>query len=222
MQYTVTLQAGQPKRIDYRGRVFVLMDTGAASSIAVKLRVPGGGVRNDEEVDEATRGFGIRFDGSTRFDRVELLSSVDAVVKIIVSDNDVDYNVFDGATVNALIQGLPLPVSNDRGTPGNLLHVTGVSLTDAPATAINNLPTVACGPVAVLVKPANVNCRKARFVNLSGDPVAIGGVGLTWATRSLVLYEGDTWPEEIAGNLAWYAITDAGKAATLGVQEIAQ
>lgn len=222
MQYTLTLVAGVKKSVGYRGRVFVLTDTGVASSIAVKMVVPGGGDRNDEEVSEATRGFGIKFGGGERFEKVELTSAVNATVKFIVSDNDVDYNVFDGATVNAVITANPLPVSNDRGTPGNLLHVTGVSLSDAPAVSIVNRPTVAAGPLIALIKPANAACRKARFVNLAGSPVAVGGVGLTWAARAIVLEPGDTWPEDIAGNLAWYAITDAGGAAIVGVQEIEQ
>lgn len=221
MQYTLNLLAGVPARVGYRGRVFVLMDTGAASSLAVKLIVPGGGDRNDEEIAEATRGFGVKLNGA-RFERVELTSIVNATVKFIVSDNDVDFNVFDGATVNAVITANPLPVQNDRGTPANLMHVTGVSLSDAPATLVNNLPTVACSPVIALVKAANVNCRKARFTNFGPDPVALGGLGLTWATRGLVLEMGDTWSEDMAGNLAWYAITDAGDTATVGVQEIEQ
>src|SRR5687767_7867885 len=102
MQYTLSLLAGITARVGYRGRVFVLTDTGAASSVALKLIVPGGGDRNDEEIGEATRGYGVKLNGSN-FERVELTSAVNAVVKFIVSNNDVDYNVFDGATVNAII-----------------------------------------------------------------------------------------------------------------------
>jgi hypothetical protein len=171
----------------------------------------------------AVQGYKAKPEGG--FEAFRVTSASVQQITVDIAKGDVDETNSPTAiaeAIDTLLRATPLDVSNDRGTPGNLMHVTGVSLADAPATAINNLPTVACGPVAVLIKPANVDCRKARFVNLGPDPVAIGGAGITWATRSLVLEAGDTWPEDIAGNLAWYGITDAGDAATVGVQEIEQ
>lgn len=219
MQYNLTLIAGQKQSISYRGRVFVLLDTGVASSVKVRLVIPGGGDRNDEEIDEAKRGFAIRL-VSGHFDKIEVTSPVNATVKLIVSDNDVDINVFDGATVNANILANPLPVSNDRGTPGNLMHVTAVTVSDSPATSATAAAPAAAVPAGVVVFAAAANRREARFVNLGPDPVAIVPPGGTWAQRVIVLELGDVWVETRGANLAWNAITDAGKAASVGRQEV--
>jgi hypothetical protein len=69
--------------------------------------------------------------------------------------------------------GTPIQVSNDRGSPGNLLYVSGVSVADAPAVANSNGVAVACGPAAVVVAAANANRRALCLLNLGPDPVAI-------------------------------------------------
>lgn len=217
MQLFQNLTAGQRVKIDTAGRFFLLVDTGAASSIEVKLDLPG---QNDELIQQARAGFRARL-MTARFARVFLMAAVDCQVEIIISDNDVDFSFRDGAEINATIVGpLPVPVANDRGSVANPVNVVGATINDAPATALNNLAQVACGPVAAVVKPANVNSRRARFTNFGPDAVALGGAGITWATRCVVLDPGDTWVEDNAANLAWSAITDAGKAATVGVQEV--
>jgi hypothetical protein len=217
MQLFQNLTAGQRVKIDTAGRFFLLVDTGAASSIEVKLDLPG---QNDELIQQARAGFRARL-MTARFSRVFLLAAVDCQVEIIISDNDVDFSFRDGAEVNATIVGpTPVPVSNDRGSPGNLLHVAGVSIADAPATAVTNNAPVACGPVAAVVAAADATRRALRFHNLGPDPVAIGAAGITWANRVIVLGVGDVWIEDRAANLAWSAITDAGKAASVAAQGV--
>lgn len=217
MQYTVNLVAGVPKRIDYRGRFFMLIDTGAAASLSLRFDMPG---QNDEEVAEAKKGFKLRL-LSGFYRRIELTAAVNATVKVIVSDNDVDFDFLEGANINATITGpLPVPVSNDRGSPGNLLHVTGVSINDAPAVAVSSNAPVAVNDTADLIAAADANRRAIRFCNLGPDPVALGPAGLTWAQRVVVLEVGDVWIEDRAANLAWSGITDAGDAASVTWQGI--
>lgn len=214
MQQTVNLKAGQLARVQMAGVYAALVITGAAAVVAVALRAGNGTI---DELRTVGRSITVR--SELPFDAVELRANVDTVVELVVTNGRVTVDTLDGSTVN-VTASTPLLVSNDRGSPGNLLHVTGVSVTDAPATGLSNGAAVACGPAAVVVKAANVNARAARFCNLGPDPVALGGAGITWAARCIVLYAGDVWLEDRAANLAWSAITDAGKTASVTVQEV--
>jgi hypothetical protein len=216
MQFTVNLTAGQRQRQQTAGRFFLILDTGAAATIEVALMR---GTQELERIRTAARGFKARTPEG--FTHVELRATVNATAEIIISDGMVDFDFFAGASVQATIAGpLPVPVSNDRGSPGNLLHVAGVSLADAPATAVTNNAPVACGPVAAVVAAADATRRALRFHNLGPDPVAIGAAGITWANRVIVLEPGDVWIEDRAANLAWSAITDAAKAASVTAQGV--
>ncbi len=215
MDFTANLSAGQWQRQETRGRLFLLLDTGAASSIELRFDMPG---ENDEQVNAASKGFKARLT-SGEFLAVYMRSSVDTAARFVISDNDIDFDFFSGSTVKVTADN-PLPVSNDRGSPGNLLYVSGVSLADAPATGLANAAPVACGPAAVVVAAASANRRALRFTNLGPDPVALGAAGITWANRCIVLDVGDTWVEERAANLAWSAITDAAKTASVTRQEV--
>ena len=217
MQYIVNLTANVRRRIEVAGRFFLLEDTGAAASIEVKIDMPG---ESDEIFSVAEKGLKVRL-MSGRFRAVELLSTVPAQVLIVISNNDIDVNLFENANVNATIASpLPVPVSNDRGSPGNLMHVTGVSINDAPAVAISSNAPVAVNDTVDLIAAADANRRAIRFCNLGPDPVALGPAGLTWAQRVIVLEVGDVWVEDRAANLAWSGITDAAKSASVTWQGI--
>ena len=214
MQFTINLQPGQWHRQDTPGRLFVLIDTGAVSAVELRL------MRGNQELESirtAMRGTKARTPEG--FTHIELRASAPTACELVISDGAVDFDVVNGATVKVTAD-TPLQVSNDRGSPGNLLHVVGVSVADAPATAITNAAAVACGPAAVVVAAANANRRGLRFLNLGPDPVAIGAAGITWAARCVVLEVGDMWVEDRAANLAWSAITDAGKAASVTAQGV--
>jgi hypothetical protein len=216
MQYTVFLTAGQPRNLDLSGRFFLLEDTGAAASVALKFRGPD---LADEEIGVAVRGFKLSaLQGA--FNRVEISAAVNAQVRIIVSQNPVDIDVIDGANVLATITGLPLQVSNDRGTPGNLLHVTAVTVADSPAVAASNNAPVPVTSAGQVVAAANAARRALRISNLGPDPVAIGPAGITWANRCIVLLAGDVWVEDRGANLAWSAICEATKTASVTWQGV--
>lgn len=215
MQITVNLTAGQWVNQATAGLFFVLLDAGAAGAIELRFMR---GTQPIEEVRTARRGFKARTPQG--FTHIMLRAVANTTAEIIISEGAVDIDVIDGASVLATIQGLPLPVSNDRGTPGNLMHVTAVTVADAPATSTTNAAPVAAGPVAAVVVAANAARRAVRFTNLGPDAVALGAAGLAWANRCIVLEVGDTWIEDRAANLAWSAITDAGKAASVARQEV--
>lgn len=218
-QLTINLTAGQQVRQQIAGRFFMIESIAGADALAVTIEVRGQGDRNDEEFFAVGAGFKAKL--GTRFDAVRFRAAVDCTVVYVISDNEVDFDFFAGAQVNAtIVNPLPVPVSNDRGTPGNLLHVTGVSINDAPAVAIDDSAPVACSDVAAVVVAADPDRRTLRIHNIGPDDVAIGGPGITWANRCIVLKIGDVWVEERAANLAWSAITDAGGAASVTAQEI--
>lgn len=216
MDFFINLKAGQWVRQETGGSYFMLADTGAASSVSVRLEMDGG---NDEEISQAARGFYARLK-SGRFRSVLLRAPVDAVVRMVISDQDIEFNFIDGAKIKAEITNLPLPVSNDRGTPGSPLYVTGSLGGGAPVGSMTNAPPVACGPAGSTVVDPDSGRLELRVSNLGPDPVALGSVGLTWANRCIVLQPGDMWIETTAATLEWAAITDAGKSASLAVQEV--
>jgi len=218
MQIPVNLVGGAPPlRIDFAGKRFVLLDTGAASSVSVRLMR---GTLELEAVSTAKRG--LRADVPDGFTSLELSSTVDALLQVIVSEGLVDISFLDGMQVNATLAG------TYDGSVAHPINVSGVTVNDAPSTANNSLGPTACnGAGTTLVKAANANSRRCRFTNLGPDPVTLGPVGHTWAKRAIVLEgpavgatAGETWIEDNAANLAWYGITDAGKAASVTVQEI--
>jgi hypothetical protein len=218
VQTTVKLVANEWARVEIAGRLFIIEDTGAAASVEVRVVIVGG---NDEDISAAVKGFKVRMTAG-HFAAVLMRSTIAADVKIIVSDNDIDLNLIEGAAVNAtLVNPLPVPVQNDRGTPGNLMFVSGVSVADAPATAATNNAAVACTAVAAVIAAADATCRELRIYNIGPDPVMIGpATGLAWAKRTIVIEAGDVWVETRGPNLAWSGICDTAKTASVTFQRV--
>lgn len=214
MQLTVNLPANQWVQQATAGDYFVLLDTGAVS--AVELRFCKGTLEL-ESVRTARRGLKART--TIGFSHIYLRAASATAVEVVISDGAVDVDTIDGSTVN-VTAATPLPVSNDRGSPGNLLYVSGVTVADAPATSIANVAPVACSSVIATIAAVNAARRAVRFTNLGPDPVAIGAAGLTWANRCIVLEVGDTWNEDRAANLAWSAICDTAKTASVTRQDV--
>jgi len=209
MQYTINLQAGVRNVSEVRGRLLAILSTGVAA--AVSLTIWQGG-RVVEELDLAQRGFKARM-AAGQFDRLDITSATAAQVIIYVSDGAVDFD-FVGTASN------PIPVSNDRGTPGLPMTVTGVTINDAPATSVTNGAAVAVTSAGAVLVAASATRRELRLANIGTDPVAIGAAGVTWAARCLVLNPGDVWVETRGANLSWSGITNAGTTASVTAQEV--
>jgi hypothetical protein len=95
-----------------------------------------------------------------------------------------------------------------------------VTYADAPAVTLTDNAAVAVTNIEAALVAANASRRGLRITNIGTDPVAIGFTGITWAKRCIVLDVGDTWIEERAANLAWSAICDAAKTASVTVQQV--
>lgn len=222
MQYKINLVANVPLRQELQGKTFVLVSTGAAPTIDLKIEIQGFA---NEEMRGVKSGFKINAPG---FTSCLLTASVNCTVEVVTSFADISINTNEGSSVQATIVGTPTviigsqPVSvvPDRGAPANPVYVSGLTYSDAPATSLTNAAPVAAGPVGVVIMAANASRKAARFLNLGPDPVAIGGAGLTWGKRTLVLNLGDLWIEEKGANVAWSAITDLSKSAGVTVQEV--
>lgn len=215
MQVTVNLTAGIRARQLMGGRYLAVADTGAAESIELSIW---SGNTELEHLRTAKRGTKARLP-ELRFSHIELVASVDTAVELIISEGLVDIDFSEGATVH--IADLPLPVANNRGASiGAPVFVSGITYDDTPAASIDE-----AGPAAVTDAPAvflaaNVDRKGFRVVNMGPDDVAIGGPGLTWAKRVIVLGEAFGWEERDGGPLAWSAVCDTGNTATLNVQEV--
>ncbi len=233
-QITINLKANEPRRQVMRGQVFVILDTGAALGVALDIEIEGIAV---ETLRDCKKGLRLRAPGGVPFTSFTLTSPVDTTVEVFVSTADLSVNYQEGSTVNANILGTvpvaitgepveveitggPLQVVNDRGAPANPVYVSGITYSDAPATAIVDRAAVAVTDTGASILAADATRKRARFTNLGPDPVTLGTTGHTWAKRVIVLGEGDTWIESDAANLAWMAITDTAGAASVTAQEV--
>ncbi len=218
MQYTITLTAGEPQRQEFSGQTFVLLDTGASPTIDMALEVLGFAVENFNGV---RRGLKIQSPGAEQFTGATFTSAVNTTIQVVVSAANISIGYQDGANVNATIVGpLPLTVSNDRGSLANPVYVNSVTYSDAPAATLQDNAAVAVGGAGAALLAAKSNRKNIRFTNIGTDSVAIGFTGITWANRCIVLDSGDTWVEDRAANMAWAAVTDTGKSASVTTQEV--
>ena len=240
MQYRISLLAGIPKRQEMAGQTLVLLDTGAASEIDLKIEISGGYAV--EELRGVKRGLKVQAPG---FASVMLLAAVDCTVELVASMANISVNYQDGSTVNANILGIPavtisgqpvnvdtegrivqiqeaapLAVVPNRGGPGAPVYVVGSTIADAPAVTLLDNAAVAVTDAGAALVAADPDRRGLRITNIGVDPVAIGAAGITWAKRCIILESGDGWIEDRAANLAWSAICDAGNTANVTVQEV--
>ena len=115
--------------------------------------------------------------------------------------------------------------SGDAGSrrfSGEVTVLNSVSLVSERAVSFENSAAIAVTAVETPLATARLQRRSIRFTNIGLDPVAIGAPGITmvWARRCIVLNPGDTWLEDAAAGLAWSAICDAGKTASITAQEV--
>ena len=216
MQQTVNLAAGVRTRVESSGSTLVVVSTGAVANVELWIMQ---GSQELEYIRTAPRGFRARM-GSSRFTHVELRATANTVVEVVLSDGVVDFDFITGTTVQASIVGLPLQVSNDRGSPGNLLYVAGVTVNDSPATSGVDGAAVACSAAQVLILAANAARRQITFTNIGTDPVTLGSTGILWANRCIVLQSGDSYVEDRSANLAWYGICDVAKTASVTTRAV--
>ncbi len=214
-QFSCNVKANTPFPLGVVGSYFSILETGSAGFVGLVIKK---GAQEVEQVRTARRGLQARVPGG--FNSVELRSAIDTTVEVIVSDGAVEVDSTDGASVLATIANTPLPVVNDRGAPANPVHVVGLTANDAPATGVSEPAQVNVTAGLTPLVGADATRRNLRIYNQGPNPVAIGGPGLTWAKRAVVLEVGDTWVEDRAANLAINAICAAGLASTVGVQGV--
>jgi len=217
MRYSIHLTANVPLRQPFRGKCFVLLDTGAASEVRVQLHVAS--QQDVEDYGEVGRNFSI-FAQDTVFTGATLTAATDCTVEVIVTNYRVE--TLDGTNLTATLKAsqLPLPVQTEQGdAPGNPLYVAGAVLGDTPCASATDNVAVAVTAAGAVLLAADSDRLEVVFYNQGPDPVALGMPGVTWAKRAIVLNAGDAWIEQRAASLAWSAITDAGTTASVTVQE---
>ena len=146
-----------------------------------------------------------------------MLSAVNCQIVLTVSDL-LDIEQDGSRQLVATAPGDVLAVSNDRGSPGNPVYVSGA--TSVGAATVNQMVPVAVGGVAVALVAANAARRSLRIRNDGPGDMAIGPAGQTWANRAVVIVANETWVETDAPNIAWSAVADGVTATTARVQEV--
>lgn len=214
MFQTLSLKAGKATPTNFNAKTLILIDLGAAASVDLSVEFDG----YRETFPAVQRNFKVQSDD--RMVGCELTASVDCTVRIFVSRVNITANYLDGTLTNAVITNLPLPVSNDRGAPANPVYVSGITYTDAPATAVQDDVPVNVTDAATALVGAAANRKSLRFANNGANDVTLGSVGITWAKRTITLKPGDFYIEERAANLAWYGICNTGLATSVNIQEV--
>lgn len=128
--------------------------------------------------------------------------------------------VTNGATAQTLRFFVGSGDAGSRRFSGEVTVLGDVTLAAEHAATFENSAAIAVTAVETPLATARTQRRSIRFTNIGADPVAIGATGITWARRCIILNPGDTWLEDSAAGLAWAAICDAGKTASITAQEV--
>lgn len=212
------------------GQTLVLLDTGAAIEIDLSVQMNGG--YTGEELRGVKRGLKFQAEGISG---ATFTATVDCVIEVVVSMANISVNYQDNSTVNANILGtvpvsvaatlpvsvaMPLAVVPDRGAPANPVYVSGITYADAPAVTLKDNAAIEVTGAGAALVAASATRRSLRFCNIGADPVTLGFTGITWANRCLILNPGDSYIEERGANMAWAAVCDAAKTASVTTQEV--
>jgi hypothetical protein len=169
------------------------------------------------------------------YDAVILQSDTDCTVLVWLAKSDVSLGFADGALVNVVggvsiinDQGSRVPVDLAGGTVTVTADNVGVSNDDTKPVpirrqALKNLVHVA--PVAVNTGAAvqlygDAATRVIVFRNTGSTVIGLGGAGVTAANAAILLNPGDTWVEDNAPGIAWYAASAAngGQVSVMGMK----
>ncbi len=161
---------------------------------------------------------GKRYFPGFEFGGYALVSSVDANVRMIVGYGNADVGIVTNVTVadatiiNSDANPVPVKIHTSDVDSVNVKEVLGTTITDNVAVAVTAAITDVLAALATR--------RSVRILNQGANDVAIGGAGLTWAKRVIVLGPGDMWIEDCAPGAVIKAICNAALASTIGVQVI--
>lgn len=178
------LLAGQPWVLNVPNNFLQLVTAPAA----LDIRFMSGG-RVQSEAEDVLEGFYCKLDG---FDRIELISPVDQLVKVILSDGSAGSNRIAGE-VSATVRG--------------------------GSTVLNKPMISAIGATEKVVCTARADRVAVRVLNSGTTNVALLAPGGNYTDAVIVLAPGEMWLEETAPAAAWVAISDAA-GGVLKVQEL--
>lgn len=160
---------------------------------------------------------------------VELLDRNGGVISRLAGLEQADFvrpgpfetvRITNGATAQTVRFFVGSGDAGSRRFSGEVIVTAPVSLVPQVSATMENSAALAVTSAGANIATARPARRSIRFANIGTDPVAIGAPGLTWAARCLVLNPGDTWEELTAPNLAWFAICEATKTASITAQEV--
>lgn len=241
--YSERITAGQPVYLPIQGKTIFITKSSVGPALTLELVT---GQSESSKLENIGKGLMVTPVGG--FDGIKLSSAVNADVDFVITDGgfSIAFNEDPSVIGNTDANPIPVRVASGERMPvdigGGTVTVTadnvGVSNTDAnpipvkqvagtsfavlpaqAATVTNVAPVAAADAESVLIA-ADATRRGLRIKNAGGNPVAIGGAGITWANAAIVIQPGETWNENEAAAAAWQCICDAGQSSTLNIQVV--
>lgn len=157
-----------------------------ACTVPVNIRFMDNGkvVAEAEAVEE---GFYCKLDA---WNRVEITSPVQQIIKVILSDGTAGSNRLSGRVRN-------LPQTADLIVNRQSMNVVG----------------------SVSIATENSARTLLRVLNSGADYVALGAPGLSYNDAVIILAPGDMWQEAAAPGAQWVAVAKTAAGSTLKIQE---
>lgn len=212
--YRFQLQAGVALRANVPGRVILIDDLGGAPGLDI---MPNYGGRDLPNMPDRKKAFKFM----EPFDGVTLKAAVDCNVGLFLSASDVSLGFADGSLVNVSGQVVVSNTDEERvpvDIGGGVVEVTASNV-DISNTDDNSVPvraqvlgTLVSNPSTLIntgagqALPADGTWRRIHITNASVSAVvAIGGVDVTIGNSAIILQPGESWTDDGAAGVAWYA-----------------
>ncbi|UTV53238.1 hypothetical protein [Burkholderia arboris] len=219
----------------FGGRTLYVQGCDAGTTLSITMYDANG---NQDKVSSV--GAGCKLTPAAGFTKIDVETSADANVTLIITNGDIDIQLTQIGTNITNTSANPVPVSlvSEPGAPVQVaapigqevnvkvqgtVNVSGATLT---ATNVGLIPAGAgiseVGTVAVPtgsathVLAAAAGHKRAIFRNAGAGLIALGGAsGVTVATAAIVLQPGDAWKETDGPHLDWYAASDTGSSVNI-------
>lgn len=204
--YDERIAPGSALKITITGSIFYIKSCLAGEVLTVEFL---NGSAHGAKVQGVGKGF--KASPATRFDGVQITSTVDTQVEFIISDGEIDFafNTDEIIIGNDDSKALPVRVPAGQRLPVSLdssINIGVVSVENNLTVIVDSAP-VEVGQVATIISndPALKKLRMKNVSNLA--MIMIGGPGVALGSP-IVLNPGDTYFEDDAAGATLYAIAN--------------
>jgi hypothetical protein len=220
--YTVNLKANTPVTFNVKGRLILVDSLGGASGVDITP------VDNGRELTKMpARQVAFKF--QVDYDAVILQTPADATVGLFLSMTDVNLGFSAGSAVSVAGGSIIVTNGGDQRVPvdmaGGTVNVNatnvGINNNDAQAvptragalTTILHAVPAAINTGAAQALPADPTWKRLHITNQSPTAIIyIGASSVTAANAAIKLGPGESWVEDAAAGVTWYATSDTNGA----------